>query len=142
MLQHWIDRTAGRNRRKVVWLSVAAVIFCLVEQINLLPTTALSRSREFAWSSAVPKPLLECEAFFVNIFGRKANFLDDNDAIWISWKTRLPTLNGTSGWTPPGWRLEDPQIEYMDAVREWIAASHLNQVVCGYDRETGQWFRL
>jgi hypothetical protein len=142
MLQYWIDTARPSCRRRNVLLSSVILIFCLVEQINLFPTTRLSRSREQAWLSSLPKPPPECRAFFVNVSGRTANFLDENDAMWISWQTGLPTLNGSSGQFPPGWRLEDPKIEYHEAVRQWISKARLEETVCVYDRASLHWFRF
>jgi hypothetical protein len=75
----------------------------------------------------------------VDVPSGQANFLDENDALWISLRTRLPTLNGNSGWVPQGWRLEDHTIDYFDAAREWIAITGLNQTVCLYDRTNRSW---
>ncbi len=141
MLQYWIDTSAPLNRRRNTLLSGAILAFCLIEQINLMPAR-LSRSHELEWLSAVPKPPVECQVFVVNVSGRTANDLDENDAMWISWQVGKPTINGNSGWIPPGWRLEDPSIDYRDAVQQWISASHLDQVVCVYDRASTRWTRF
>jgi hypothetical protein len=59
--------------------------------------------------------------------------------MWIAQKTGLPTLNGQTGWWPPGWRLFYPDIDYPAAAREWIARSGLAEQVCLYDRPTHTW---
>jgi hypothetical protein len=63
---------------------------------------------------------------------------DQTDAMWISLRTGLPTLNGFSGWAPPGWELlgaADPS----GAARRWIAHSGLREQVCLYDRTARRW---
>ena len=132
---------ASRKLRRLP-LSSAILIFWLVEQINLLPVTELSRSREFAWLSTVLQPPTQCRAFLVDVPSRQAIYLDENDAIWISLRTGLPTLNGNSGWVPYGWRLEDHTIDYFDAARESIAATGLAQTVCLYNRSSRIWSRF
>ncbi|PWT84838.1 MAG: hypothetical protein C5B58_04080 [Acidobacteria bacterium] len=138
-LQYWIERGPTSQKLRRLLISSVVLIFCLIEQINLLPVTELSRSREFAWLSTVPQPPALCRAFLVDVPSRRASYLDENDAMWISLRTRLPTLNGNSGWVPHGWRLEDHTIDYLDAARAWIAATGLAQTVCLYNRSSRTW---
>lgn len=142
MLQYWIDTAPRARLRPRILLSSAILIFCLIEQINLQPVNRLSRSSEFAWLSVVPKPPPECRAFLVDIPVQPANYLDENDAMWISWQTGLPTLNGSSGWDPPGWHLDDPKADYFNAARQWIAETGLKQQICVYDRSARSWSKF
>jgi hypothetical protein len=87
----------------------------------------------------VPNPPPDCQAFLLRVANQPANYLDENDAMWIALKTGLPTLNGSSGWSPPGWRLEDPKIDYVAAARQWIVQKNLEQQVCVYDRSARSW---
>lgn len=132
VLQYWIDKAvrAGRQRRAV--LSGAILGFCLIEQINLLPAH-VSRSSEFAWLATVPSPPPECRAFLMSE-PRK-----DFEAMWVSLKTGLPTLNGNSGWSPPHWRLDDRRVDYFDAARQWIAHKGLREQVCVYNQKARTW---
>jgi hypothetical protein len=140
LLQYWTDASALARRRRLA-LSIAILMFCLIEQINLLPA-GLSRTYEYAWLSTITEPPLECRAFVVDIPTPPASFLDDDDAIWISVRTGVPTLNGSSGWFPPHWHLHDAGIDYFDATRQWITQTRLNQQVCIYDRAARQWSRF
>ncbi len=99
----------------------------------------MRRSQEFAWLQTVPDPPSGCQAFLLRVPNQPANYLDQNDAMWISLKTGLPTLNGSSGWSPPGWRLEDPTIDYAEAARQWIVPNDVKQQVCVYDRSAKSW---
>jgi hypothetical protein len=128
-----------RVRRSL--LSTAIVVFCLIEQINLRPSNLLSRSRELAWLSEVPAPPSQCQAFLLKI-ANQPDVGDEIDAMWISLLTDLPTLNGYSGWSPPGWHLDDPTIDYYRAVREWISQTRLSGQVCTYDRSARTWAKF
>lgn len=136
LLQYWLDTASpGRGIRRKLAAAVI-VALCLIEQINLQPA-GLARRVELAQLAAVPAAPQQCRAFLVDAgtpFDGK-----QLDAMWISAKLELPTLNGDSGWAPPGWRLNDPTIAYDEAVRLWITTTNLNVPLCRYDRGTRQW---
>ena len=59
------------------------------------------------------------------------------DALWVADATGVPTLNGYSGNTPPGWGLEDCLVHGPDdrarldaAVAAWVQRWGLTQLVC------------
>jgi hypothetical protein len=55
------------------------------------------------------------------------------DAMFVSLRVSLPTLNGYSAWTPVGWNLLNPhEADYPDRVRQWIDRHHLTGV-CAFD---------
>jgi hypothetical protein len=57
------------------------------------------------------------------------------DAMFISLRYGLPTLNGYSAWYPEGWNLLNPQeTEYTNDVRQWIERHELRRV-CELDIE-------
>lgn len=138
LLQYWMNRATIFGRRPGMPWAAAILAFCILEQINLL-RPQLSRGAEIARLDTVPTPPSECRAFLVSVPTQPADVIDENDAMWISWKVGLPTLNGSSGWSPPGWRLEDPAIDYLAAARQWIAQTGLTQPVCLYDRAGRHW---
>jgi hypothetical protein len=131
-LQYRIDNAGRRHRKGVALLSGVILAVCLIEQIDLLSPWLL-RSREYAWLARVPKPPPECGTFFVT------NFDNEMDAMWVSVWTGLPTINGSSGWEPHGWHLEDGSVGYIDGVRQWIADRTLNETVCVYDKNARTW---
>jgi hypothetical protein len=83
-----------------------------------------------------------CESFFIKgasdaYMSRSGNMwsLYAMDAMFISLRTSLPTLNGYSAWWPDGWRLSNPQTpEYPTSVAQWIAQNGLRRV-CALDIE-------
>lgn len=136
LLQHWLDTApaaALRARRRIAALAIAA---CLVEQISLQAPN-LPRREELARLASVPAPPGECQAFLVD--AGQANDGKQWDAMMISARIGLPTLNGDSGWMPQGWRLEDREVDYLDAARDWIARSGLTARVCLYQRQARRW---
>jgi hypothetical protein len=137
-LEHWLNSGSGPKlaQRKVV--AGAVLAFCLMEQINLINNSQISRRQEFAALASVPPPPAECRAFFVDARNGKPHHLDQSDALWISQKTGLPTLHGLAGWFPPGWHLLSSG-DYPTGVRNWIAHSGLQEQVCLYERSVRRW---
>jgi hypothetical protein len=78
-----------------------------------------------------------CRAFFIGPGGAEAQFarhpnlyqLFNLDAAYIAYRSGVPTLNGYSAFTPPGWHLTEPSDRcYMTNVDSWIEAHKLNDV--------------
>jgi hypothetical protein len=123
----------------------------------------LPRDQELERLASVPSPPPQCRAFLVNrlqqepsaIERRRAEgafdradslplsepqpYIDGIDALGIALKFGLPTLNGSSPWAPKAWHLGDRDVDYLEAGRQWIAATGLKEQVCLYDRSTRQW---
>ena len=136
-LEYWL-RTASTGqlgRRNVI--AGGVLLFCLIEQVNLMNNSRLPRTRELAFLAAVPIPPAECHAFFIDA-PRPPDYLDQTDAMWISLRAGLPTLNGLAGWFPPGWDFIGA-VDNFDAARRWITHTGLREQVCMYDRATRQW---
>jgi hypothetical protein len=100
-----------------------------------------------AFRAAVDAPLQidpSCRSFFIKAasetyMSRSAHMqiLYGMDAAFIALEHGIPTLNGYSAWSPPGWGsgLANPQeAPYSDAVRDWVAHWHLEHV-CVLDIE-------
>jgi hypothetical protein len=138
LLQHawpaaWPQRAGAR-------LAVTSLIvaFCLLEQVNLRDGS-LPRRAELDRLAAVTPPPARCEAFLVDARDDQGYGVREFDAMWISLRVGLPTINGNSGWSPPGWRLADPDTDYDDAARRWIEQTHMTKHVCRYQRDTRAW---
>ena len=142
LLEHWIRAAPFAQSRGRKLLAAGALLFCLIEQINFTNTGGLYRSEILEMLSMVPRPLVECRAFIVSMsdvfFSNEANQVD---AMWISNQVGLPTLNGSSGWTPPGWELNDTK-NYFGAAKHWIARKGLREKVCVYDPSDRRWSLL
>jgi hypothetical protein len=136
-LEYWLRTTpiARLGRRNL--LAGGVLLFCVIEQINLMNNSQLPRARELAFLAAVPKPPAQCRAFFVDAL-RQSDYLDQADAMWISLQIGLPTLNGLAGWIPPEWTFNGT-TDNLDAARHWIAYTGLREQVCLYDRSARRW---
>lgn len=130
--------TGATSTKRRALGAAAILLFCLVEQLNLL-RGGTPRAATLAMLTNVPPPPPDCASFLITPDGGRAGNGDHNNATWISLKTGLPTLNGASGWSPPGWRLDDESIGYLDAARAWIAARKPPGEVCLYNEDRRQW---
>jgi CHRD domain len=80
----------------------------------------------------------ECRSFFVGAEGAKDQLtrhgflwpLLSLDAVYLSYRFELPTLNGYSGNSPREWDLSDPSCSgcYLNAVDHWIRLHRLEKV--------------
>jgi hypothetical protein len=136
-LDYWIRSASITQLGYKRMLAGGVLLLCLIEQINIMNNSRIPRSRELSFLAAVPQPPSECRAFFVDA-PRPADYLDQNDAMWISLHAELPTLNGIAGWTPPGWDFIGA-IDNLAAARRWLAYTRLSGQVCIYDRSAHQW---
>jgi hypothetical protein len=137
LLQSWINQAPAHWRRNFKAAVGGLLLLCLVEQLNVMSGGGLPRSRELAMLASIPAPPAECHAFLLRV-DHPVNAVDEVDAMWISHQAKLPTINGSSSWTPPGWHLYDHSLDYYDAARQWIALKGVQQV-CLYDRAERSW---
>jgi hypothetical protein len=83
-----------------------------------------------------------CRSFFIKpasaAYGRREGDISpvaSVDAMFVSLKHSLPTLNGYSAWAPDGWELANPRApQYADRVRDWVSRHRLAGV-CEFDIE-------
>jgi hypothetical protein len=62
------------------------------------------------------------------------------DAMLISQRLGLPTVNGYSGGTPPGWTTTDPfDPTYGASISRWLDAHGLRSVACALDLGARTW---
>jgi hypothetical protein len=114
----------------------------LAEQLNTTSATQLRRSAQVALLAAVPPVPSGCTSFFVTDSVRNhLKFYEyQTSAMMISQRVDLPTINGYSGDTPPGWNLEYPELPgYLVQVQRWTAANGLTTGVCEFDLGTEKW---
>jgi hypothetical protein len=115
----------------------------MVEQVNTQNEFVFDRSNELAFVSSIPTAPAGCEAFYVTsrAGSNEPYFVPNLDAMWISMRTGLPTINGYSGNTPRNFRAYDASAPDYDAqIMEWIKSNKVSaQGVCVYDREANIW---
>jgi len=134
--------TRRKNGVARVCLAAAMLIlitFGLFEQLNSGDGQYYSISAENARLEKLAAKLPEnCSAFYVaaGALGNnnQEDFGDQNymhDAMLVSIRRHVPTLNGRSGKIPPGWSLRNVRApEYEQNVSHWIEQHKLEGNVC------------
>jgi hypothetical protein len=129
-------------RRSVPRVTVALCLCLLI--VTDWNTTTFKFSRPIdiyaRWVEAPIEIDPSCESFFIKgasdaYMSRSPNQwgLYAMDAMFISLRTSIPTLNGYSAWWPEEWRLSNPQTrEYPESVAQWISRNGLRNV-CALD---------
>jgi hypothetical protein len=128
-------------RRGMALVSIGvASAFLLLEQVNLVETHRISRREEQDRLDVISAPPFRCESFFIQqaAIPRLPGVALQIDAMLISQRLAVPTINGYSGFNPPGWKLGNPSTpDYLDDVASWASAHHLRQP-CAY-QVSGKW---
>jgi hypothetical protein len=129
---------SGVLARSLIVLAVGGVL--VAEQVNLLSVSGLDRTREEALLAGVPPPPAQCRAFAYYNDGSRSLQAVHVDAMRISQKFGLPTVNGYSGGVPTGWDLSgvwDPA--YLDHVKKWLRDNGFAGPLCYYVEPTKTW---
>ncbi len=131
-----------RTRRSIVGLCVLIGLLSLtvVEQVNLAQPSRLSRKDEREHLRAVGVAPHRCRAFY-------AAFQEDIspedlqvDAMMVAQAQHLPTLNGYSGFKPPGWDFgETDAADYEQRVLRWALHRGIAVGLCRLDIDSGNW---
>jgi hypothetical protein len=136
------ERAPARRRRSVQVSVVAVLCLLAVEQLNTTDESGINRASEQALLASVRQPPSTCRAFYVvDTRDPPPPFpLDQTEAMVISQKVSLPTINGYTGYQPRGWALANPADEsYGAAVSSWIRAHRLQDGMCRLDLATMTW---
>jgi len=134
------DRLRRSPAVRVATVVVLAAI--VVEQADTTAGTQLHRSAELAALDAVPSTPAGCTSFFVldSQPNHRLFYEFQTEAMLISQRLGIPTLNGYSGDEPPGWGLLFPNSpSYPVFVRQWTATHGLVTGVCELDLGTMRW---
>lgn len=120
---------AKGKRPGFVWAALTAV--CLLEQVQLGWGYSLpNRARlEQAIAYAIPET---CESFFYSPLGETAPLVSQLDAMWAGLLIQRPTINGFSGYRPPGWNLRRHAISSKEderriraSLEDWLSRNNL-----------------
>jgi hypothetical protein len=137
----WVLVTAA-NRRAVWHVSVLALLLvAAAEQLNTSPTSHLNRVAQVNLLRSAKAPPRRCRAFFVTVPGAGLPYVEYQlDAMLVSEKVSLPTLNGYTAHFPPGWGLANPSLpSYPRAVSDWADAHGITSGLCRLDLGTMRW---
>jgi len=139
----WLRGALTRCRPWVRVLAALLLVGVVVEQVSLPTTSPLRRSDQITTLAAVPPAPDGCTSFFVvDRPGRIPFYADLTEAMLISQRQRIPTLDGYSGESPVGWDLllAPAPIPVLDDYAQVWANSHgILSGVCRLDLETDTW---
>jgi hypothetical protein len=133
--------TASEGSKRVVLIAAQLILALLIlEQISLKPPDMLSRIEEHdRLSHILPAPPI-CKSFFADDEEGHANFVVQLDAMMVAITQRLPTLNGYSGFLPPGWSFYDTKSPgYASAALKWASDRKVLAGLCTLDIQSGRW---
>lgn len=140
------DRTVGWHWLKVparesAVLVVAAIL--ALEQVDLHSLARLDRVQEEATLANTPPPPAECRVFAVYNDGSRMLQAIHTDAMRMSQRFDIPTVNGYSGGSPPRWDFGNVwEPSYLDKVRRWVRDNKVAGPLCLYDATVKRWRRI
>ncbi len=114
----------------------------VVEQAHSTGASTLHRRAEVTALDRVPRPPAGCTSFYVvdTVPNHRPFYAFQTEAMLISQRLDLPTLNGYSGDEPPGWALLFPNTaSYPFWVHRWAIDNGLTTGVCRLDLGTYTW---
>lgn len=129
------------------WRTAAVVAIVVVglavplEQVQTGLAQTIDRRGQLDQLAKVGEPPAGCTWFvLVDPPQGYLPFVAQMDAMLVSHHTGLPTINGYSGFWPPGWDLLDPGSDgYRQAVEEWVSGQSLPPTGCAFDLADRQW---
>jgi hypothetical protein len=139
-LSQGLELRAHTRRLQAIGLAVLSLI--VLEQFNHTDVTAVHRAAQDHLVAAATRPPASCRSFYVTDSTNKTLpfFESQIDAMLISQKISVPTLNGYTGYNPKGWDLADINVPaYPVYVQAWEAAHGLGSGVCSLDLGTMKW---
>jgi hypothetical protein len=87
----------------------------------------------------------QCKSFYIHHFDRlnRPFYAYQIDALMVSMKLNIPTINGYSGILPDSWHLGDPSSPlYNYYVNQWIISSGLEKNICSLNLDTARFKKV
>jgi hypothetical protein len=137
------EKSSTEEGRRIRALEPAVLLvgtLLLLEQVNLASMSSFDRIKEQALLASVPAPPSGCRAFAYYNDGSRSLAAVLVDAMRISQKFGVPTVNGYSGGAPPGWTLNGVwEGDYVDRVKQWVRVKDIAGPLCLYVEPTKTW---
>ena len=121
---------------------VALLLLGLVEQINTTQVSQINNHTQLELLRSVIPPPSTCRSFYViDSANPTLPFYEAQiDAMLISQKLSLPTINGYTGYNPRGWDLEQiGASDYQDNVANWAVGHGVSSGLCELDLAGMKW---
>lgn len=121
---------------------VGLMVVLVTEQIGEKPSGRDNAVMD-AWLGAARRPAFACEAFYLVPGGGTGPWHQyQADAMMLSQKIGMPTVNGNSSFYPEGWDMPfTDRPEYAGKTLAWIDAHGVRGRVCGADPRRGIWVK-
>jgi hypothetical protein len=146
-------RRGGRRPYRSIRRATIVVLLLLAvaEQVNTTPMAGLDRPAELAFLHSAEAPPRACRSFYVldkahaslppdGAAGHAVAVTEQLDAMLISQKYLIPTINGYTSYPPDGWGLMNPYSPgYLRAVRSWAKGHNVQEGLCELDLGTMHW---
>ena len=117
---------------------VALMVLGVVEQVNLTQGSLVSRAFERAHFANVGAPPTNCQSFYIASEPGQPPTSVQIDAMLITQKVGIPTINGYSSNFPSGWGLYDStDANYERNARAWAAHRGIEAGLCRFDMANG-----
>ena len=131
-------------RAMVQWagLATATAVLALtaIEQVNLVRRANLSRIFERQHLAAVSQAPPACRTFYVAPQTGRTPYEVQIDAMMVALTRNLSTINGYSGFSPPGWDFYDTNAPgYRQRAILWAVKRGIGRGLCELDVEKGTW---
>ncbi len=144
---HWMRYSRGRGARSDDGRSWSRPSCCCRSRRcwNRCGTprrTACRRRGRRRWWQGLPAPPARCSVFGLapQPPGARPWWKLQSDALMFSLHWRLPTVNGNSSWTPPGWGLRQPaSADYAAALAGWVRGHRLGPAFCAFRADQRRW---
>jgi hypothetical protein len=134
-----LRRPSPMRVRPLFWV-VSLLLLAMVEQLGAPYPTSLSRSFERKHLLQVGQPPTLCRSFYVADEPEFRNFEVQTDAMMVAIVRSIPTINGYSGFQPPGWGFFDTKDQnYERTAVNWAIRRQLTDGLCRLDIQHGEW---
>jgi hypothetical protein len=114
----WIEERLRHGRLIVIVLTVFVVLENAVDNRYLFSVASHERRIAKVEAALRRHPENPCPAFFYKGAGVNA-WADHLDAMWVSMRTHVPTLNGWAGAEPPGWSFRQTASVKAEDLLRW-----------------------
>ncbi len=130
----WLRRKGRRAAAVVVAVALVA------EQVNSYDIGRMNRFDENAFLGRLGAAPAGCRDFFA-LHPRRPEVpvIGEVDAMMLAAERGVATVNGYSGWQPPGWNLGDFGQGYEARVAQYAMRENLLDGMCAADFTSGRW---